>query len=48
MVRDGYAMVPKPARRDYGRLEKRARKARAGLWRNGRIQDPRDWRNRQA
>lgn len=48
MVRDGYAMVPGPSRREYGRLEKQARKAHLGLWRNGRIHDPKEWRDRQA
>lgn len=48
MVSDGYAIVPPQARRLYGKLERQARKAKIGLWRNGRIQDPKAWRDRTS
>lgn len=44
MVADGYAVVPRESRRLYGHLERQARRAKKGLWRNGRIQDPKAWR----
>lgn len=44
MVADGYAVVPSQSQKLYGSLERRARRARKGLWRNGRIQDPKAWR----
>jgi endonuclease YncB( thermonuclease family) len=44
MVKQGYALADTRYSRSYDRLQKVARRNKRGLWRFGRIEDPKSWR----